>query len=263
MMKILFSPSQSKNIPQDMCDCADSIESIKNTESAKAFNVPYAITSHRAIESYLDFLRNASDTEIANIFGHKTLASKQDIKHLALCQNCLSSPRLEAISLYNGVAYKALDFHTLSAQAQDFIRTHLYIFSNLFGVVRADVALPFYHLYQGRGKGAFALKALYKDISLRIDEVLRGCEVLDLRAEAYINVYKPMDCKSYYQVIFLKNGKKLSHYAKYYRGLYARHIAMSQIRALKDLEYLHIDSLTLRECIYKENATILTYEIHS
>ena len=143
------------------------------------------------------------------------------------------------------------------------MRENLYIFSNLFGAVRADEPLPYYNLHQGKGVGAFSLKNLYKDLKAKIDKILCGEEVLDLRAEAYIKAYKCECARQYYQIVFLKNGKKVSHYAKLYRGLYARSLAQKNIKSLENLENLRFDFINLSDVVITQNATILTYEIIS
>ena len=63
--------------------------------------------------------------------------------------------------------------------------------------------------------------------------------------------------------LFLKNGKKVSHYAKFYRGIYARALAQKGISHLDELVRLKIENLHLCEQQHAQNATILTYEVLS
>ena len=244
-MKIFFAPSESKNIPHNSPYCLNSY--IADTLHSNALN------------AYLQFLQKASESEIMAVFGSKSL----DLQDLALCQNLLQAPTLEAIRLYSGVAYKALDFESLESAAQEYIRENLYIFSNLFGMVRADEPLAYYNLHQGKGREVFALKTLYEGLKPALDIFFQDCEVLDLRAEAYIKVYPLKHCKISAQVVFLKNGKKVSHYAKFYRGLYARAIAQQGISSIEQLAGLKLDSLKLLSTQHSQNATILTYEAFS
>lgn len=133
-IKILFSPSEGKNKPQNMT------KTLHNASSC--------ILDSQAVREYMVFLQTASEKEIASLFGSKIL----DMHDLALSQNLLASPRVEAIRLYSGVGYKALDFETLDSKARDYLYKNLYIFSNLFGAVRADEPLPYYNLHQGKGR---------------------------------------------------------------------------------------------------------------
>lgn len=252
-MKILFSPSEGKIIPSDR---------ISQSGDSQVFQIEsdaVSLAAKEAVKQYIAFLQSGDESEITTLFGSKKL----DLDELALAQNCLSSPRIEAIRLYNGVGYKALDFESLDSQTKSYMRENLYIFSNLFGMVRADTLLPYYNLHQGKGKGAFALKTLYKNLKPSIDEILENDEVLDLRAEAYLKVYQVDKCKHYTQVVFLKNGKRVSHYAKHYRGIYARVVAQKGVDSSRELEHLAFDELSLCDKKAFENATILTYEVIS
>ena len=118
-MKILFSPSEGKNKPQN---------TTKTSHNALSH-----ILDSQAVREYITFLQTASESEIASLFGSKIL----DMRDFALSQNLPTSPRVEAIKLYSGVGYKALDFESLDFKAQSYVRENLYIFSNLFGAVRA------------------------------------------------------------------------------------------------------------------------------
>lgn len=250
LIKILFSPSEGKYKPQECRQTTPNQH--KDSE-----NLPYLNT--QAVRSYLEFLNTRSENEIAKLFGSKALNPKE----LELVQNLLFSPRIESIRLYNGVAYGALDFESLDSQSQDYLFKNFYIFSNLFGLVRADDQIPYYNLHQGKGVGDFELKTLYRYIAPTLDELFAGVQVLDLRAEAYMKAYMPpmSNPMQYYQVHFLKNGKKVSHYAKFYRGAYVRSLALSGIENLDELESLYVEGLRLKDQIFAHNATILVYEV--
>lgn len=215
-MYILFSPSEGKQTPAKS-RCKRALEFLFHT-------TPY---KQNALNAYLATLRSGDESLICRIFGTKTL----ELDTLALAQNLLHTPRLPAIELYNGVAYKALDFGNLPQDSQAFLLQSVLICSNLFGFVRASDELPFYKLHQGKGMKDFALQTLYTAQKHDMDTLLANHEVLDLRAEIYAKVY-PLDMP-HTQISFLKNGKKLSHASKLYRGLYLRQLALSASRAKK------------------------------
>lgn len=251
LIKILFSPSEGKYKPHK-------IQQMDQNRHSDSGEIP--CLNPQAVQSYLEFLNTRSKNEIAKLFGSKML----NLEELEAVQNLLLSPRIESIRLYSGVAYGALDFESLDSQSQDYLFKNLYIFSNLFGLVRADDRIPYYNLHQGKGVGDFELKTLYRHIAPTLDEMFAGVQVLDLRAEAYIKAYMlPVSNPTqYYQVHFFKNGKKVSHYAKFYRGIYARSIALSGIKNLDELESLYVDGLRLKDQISMGNATILVYEVY-
>lgn len=213
-MYILFSPSEGKqipNTPKQQC----TLEFLFSTARYK----------QEALRSYLQALQSGDDTLVCKILGTKHL----ELDSLTLSQNLLQAPRLRAIELYNGVAYKALDFGTLPLDSQEFILRSVLICSNLFGFVRASDLLPFYKLHQGAGFEDFSLKTLYAAQKHDMDTLITGHNVLDLRAEIYTKVY-PLSIP-HTQVVFLKNGKKLSHASKLYRGLYLRQLALTYPKA--------------------------------
>lgn len=253
-MYILFSPSEGKQIPTTRApECA--LEFLFST-------TPY---KQNALRAYLETLRSGDESLVCKIFGTKTL----DMDTLALVQNLLRTPRLPAIELYNGVAYKALDFGTLPLDSQAFLLRSVLICSNLFGFVRAGDKLPFYNLHQNKGIKDFALKALYTAQKHDMDTFLAGGDILDLRAEIYTSIY-PLDMP-HTQVCFLKNGKKLSHASKLYRGLYLRQIALnmptidsggdSSQAIYARLDSLHIERLALRDITHNAHKRIITYDI--
>ncbi len=250
-MIILFSPSEGKNPPQDTS------LNTKDTQIDALFsNAKY---KQKAIDSYIQALKQCDNATICKIFGTKTLK----LEDLSLCQNLLKTPRMPAIELYSGVAYKALDFKNLSADSQHFLLYNVFICSNLFGFVRAGDNLPFYNLHQNKGFGAFELKAIYKAQKENMDSFLVDKAVLDLRAQAYIKVYEPEI--PHLRAEFLHNGKALSHYAKHYRGLYlkelSKHYAKDSHLNLKNLEHLTFQNLTLKDINHKNHIKTLVYEI--
>ncbi|WP_394958454.1 peroxide stress protein YaaA [uncultured Helicobacter sp.] len=257
-MYILFSPSEGKQIPASAQP--------KNALEFLFHTAPY---KKSALESYLAALRSGDEALICKIFGAKTL----ELDTLALAQNLLQAPRLPAIELYSGVAYKALDFKNLPQDSQAFLLDSVLICSNLFGFVRASDLLPFYKLHQGAGFEDFSLKTLYAAQKHDMDTLITGHNVLDLRAEIYTKVY-PLSIP-HTQVVFLKNGKKLSHASKLYRGLYLRQLALTYPKAsgvvsltTSDSKFakqlcsqIKIESLELRDITDNAHCRILTYEI--
>lgn len=253
-MYILFSPSEGKQIPASAQP--------KNALEFLFHTAPY---KKDALETYLAALRSGDETLICKLFGTKTL----ELDTLTLAQNLLQAPRLPAIELYNGVAYKALDFKNLPQNSQAFLLDSVLICSNLFGFVRAGDLLPFYKLHQGVSVGTLSLKSLYAAQKHDMDALLDGHEVLDLRAEVYAKAY-PL-AMPHTQVVFLKNGKKLSHASKLYRGLYLRELALNAQKSGENLAAtsalgaslpkLCVEGLALLDIAHHTHKQILTYEI--
>lgn len=202
-VKILFSPSESKII-------------LKESSQVHQGDLSQEITDLH--QKYLNFVRNADLIELQKMWGYKKLEDVFQTKALSL-----ESYTFPAIRFYRGVAYEALDFDTLQEDEQNFLFDSVMIFSNLFGAVSAKEELPFYKLKQGEGFGDFKSKDLYQLKEESLDRLLDQECVVDLRAEFYQKLYKIKT--HHFTFDFLKNNKRVSHYAKHYRGMILREIA--------------------------------------
>lgn len=246
-IKILFSPSEAKLSPQEIALRAESnaksnsVESKLDSADSAIFAQKMPEILHFAesitkdalwggskarnanIKAYLEILRKSNHSELAKIFGTKCV----DLDMLSACLEMLSAPRIEALRLYRGVAYKALDFENLEARAQDFLREGTLIFSNLFGVVRGSDRLPYYHLNQNYRSAKLSLQSLYKAQCGEIDALLDSAEIIiDLRAGVYAKAY-PLKARPHY---ILPIPKGTSHQAKLHRGVALRNLAIASLQ---------------------------------
>lgn len=223
-MQILFSPSEAKL----------SLEEITNISTTKKSILEDAlwggqVARNANINAYLNALQESS--ELAKIFGTKRV----DMDMLASCLELANAPRIEALKLYSGVAYKALDFASLEKKAQDFLLESTLIFSNLFGLVRGFDPLPYYHLNQNYRSKNLSLNALYKaqrdEISAFLDKI-----IIDLRAGVYVKAY-PLKSANFCQPHYiLPIPKGTSHQAKLYRGLALRELAIASLQGKQALQ---------------------------
>lgn len=223
-MQILFSPSEAKLSPEE----------ITNTSTTKKSILEDAlwggqVARNANINAYLNALEESS--ELAKIFGTKRV----DMDMLASCLELANAPRIEALKLYSGVAYKALDFASLEKKAQDFLLESTLIFSNLFGLVRGFDPLPYYHLNQNYRSKNLSLSTLYKaqrdEISAFLDKI-----IIDLRAGVYVKAY-PLKSANFCQPHYiLPIPKGTSHQAKLYRGLALRELAIASLQGKQTLQ---------------------------
>lgn len=247
-MKILFSPSEGKNLTK-----------IISKEDNFDFLDTLAVGGEELRENifrYLEILKLEDDV-LCKLFGSKNLSSKSILDEMAMCANMGKSSRIEAIRLYDGVAYKALDFDGLIQKSQEYIFENVLIFSNLFGMIRSDDRVPFYKYNQNFRYGDFGLVQFYKKLTPKIDRYLQDEKILDLRAEIYVKAYEIKG--EHTRVEFLKNGKKVSHYAKYYRGIYLKELSQKQSENLQEMQ---IKDLELIDIKHHKNITTLIYEVH-
>lgn len=168
-------------------------------------------------------------------------------------------PAMKAINRYTGVAFDALDYSSLDKKAQDFIDENVIIFSNLFGPIKAKDLIPDYKYKQGAKLPGINVEKFYKDnFSSQLDDFL-GDEVIDLRAGFYEKFYKISAPVLTFK--FLKDGKVVSHWAKFYRGKLLQTIAQNNIQSFAEFLNYDIDGLKLLEIHEKKNIKELILEI--
>lgn len=245
-MKILLAPSETKK-------AGGTDPFTPNTLLFKT------LLPHRThlLHRYINVLQKGDMQILSTLFGIKKesdiLKHKRDIVH---------ELSMKAIERYTGVAFDYLDYPRLNPKAQSYIDTHVILFSNLFGPIRASDKIPEYKLKQGISIGDVKPEKFYYEHSAALlDAYLADEEILDLRAGFYDKFYKPS--KPYTTLKFIKEGKVVSHWAKAYRGIVLREISKAGIESLEAFMQLSIEGLSLQEIQTKKNKTELIYNIHT
>ena len=230
-MKILFSPSETKIGGGDI-KCID-----KNS-----FIFPELFEKRLEIlEKYNNYLKNASNNDLEKLFGTKKIEVIEKYK-----QDIFKSPIMKAIQRYEGVAYDYLNYNSLEVSAQKYIDENTLIFSNIFGVIKADDKIPDYKLKQGESFENLKIDKFYSDnFSQTLDNYLLDEDILDLRAGFYEKFYTIK--KPYLTMKFIKEGKVVSHFAKDYRGEILKLLALKNIKTFEQLLNLQIENLSIVE----------------
>jgi cytoplasmic iron level regulating protein YaaA (DUF328/UPF0246 family) len=245
-MKILLAPSETKISG--------------GTEPFKLEALLFTdLLPHRTqlLHHYINVLQRGEMTELSAMFGLKKeadiLKHKRDIIH---------EPAMKAIERYTGVAFDYLNYHTLNKDAQAYLHDNLLIFSNLFGVLKANDNIPEYRLQQAKPIGDIKPEQFYKPLlQERLDSYLEGEDILDIRAGFYDKYYKPT--LPYTTLKFIKEGKVVSHWAKAYRGIVLREIAKAGVTSLDAFMKLPIEGLSVHEIQTKKNKTEIIYNIEN
>ena len=243
-MKILLAPSETKKSGGDL----------PFNPSTLLFEdlLPYRT---KLLHTYTNVLQKGDMPTLSKMFGLKKeadiLEHKKDIIH---------ELTMKAIKRYTGVAFDYLCYEELDAEAQEYIDSHVILFSNLFGPIRASDLIPEYKLKQGEAVGEIKTDKFYNEHAAALMEAyLAEDEILDLRAGYYDKFYKP--AKPYTTLKFIKEGKVVSHWAKAYRGIVLREIAKAGIETLEAFMKLPIEGLSIKEIQTKKNKTEIIYEI--
>ena len=206
------------------------------------------------VQNYTKFIESSTVEELSKWFGLKNLKECEKYS-----KSILKEPTMKAIQRYTGVAFDAIDYNKLSLKEQQYCDENIILFSNLFGVLKADDLIPDYKYKQGSSLPHIDVIKYYKDnIKDLLDNYL-GEEVVDLRASYYDKFYKPTMSTITYK--FLKDGKVVSHWAKHYRGLIVRELAKANINSFSELVNLEIETLKLKEIQEKKNIKTLVMDI--
>ena len=243
-MKILLAPSETKKRGGEFSFDPSTLlfESL----------LPQRMT---LLHAYTNVLQKGDIAVLSKMFGLKKeadiLAHKKDIIH---------ELTMKAIERYTGVAFDYLSYNDLDVKTQNYIDSHVILFSNLFGPIRASDLIPEYKLKQGEPVGDIKVEKFYHEHSASLMEAfLAEEEILDLRAGFYDKFYKPK--KAYTTLKFIKDGKVVSHWAKAYRGIVLREIAKSGVEHIEDFMKLPIAGLSIAEIQTKKNKTEIIYTI--
>ncbi|WP_323589602.1 peroxide stress protein YaaA [Aliarcobacter butzleri] len=122
-MKILFSPSETKNSG-----------GLNKSFDNSSFIFPELYSFREEIlNKYNNFIKTASKTQLEKLFGTK----KDEIIN-SYKKDIFQSPIMKAILRYEGVAYDYLEYKVLDKNEQKYIDENVLIFSNLFGVLKAS-----------------------------------------------------------------------------------------------------------------------------
>ena len=243
-MKILLAPSETKK----------SGGSLSFNPKSLLFDtlLPYRT---KLLHTYMNILQQGDVQVLSKMFGIK---KESDINYYK--KDIIHELTMKAIERYTGVAFDYLKYDALSKTEQDYIDTHVILFSNLLGPIRASDLIPEYKLKQGEAVGDIKTEKFYHAHAADLMEAyLKDDEILDLRAGFYDKFYKP--AKPYTTLKFIKEGKVVSHWAKAYRGIVLREIAKARVDSIEAFMHLPIEGLSIKEIQSRKNKTEIIYEI--
>ena len=244
-MKILFSPSETKIL-------GGTNPSIKKD----SFLFPSLYEKRMEIvKHYQTYITNASNEQLVKLFGTK----KEDVI-AQYSKNLFDGPTMKAINRYDGVAFDYLEYTKLNSSEQSYIDKNVLIFSNLFGPISSGDLISDYKLKQGETFDNVKIEKFYNEnFSSILDETLKDEDLIDLRAGFYEKFYKIK--KPYTTMKFIKDGKVVSHWAKAYRGVILKLLAINNIKTIDELMNMQIPNLKIEEIKKQKEKTEIVYSI--
>jgi len=244
-MKILLAPAETK----------------RSGGEEKSFHEEnFSFSSHfekreEIFKIYENLLKHSTIDELKIWFG---LKNEKEVTRYK--ESLEDKPSMKAILRYTGVAFDALDYENLSISSQEYIDNNVILFSNLFGPIKANDLIPDYKYKQGAKLPNMSVEKFYNEYFTQILDDELGEEVIDIRAGFYEKFYKVKKA-NVLTFKFIKEGKVVSHWAKFYRGKLLQAIANNNITCFSDFMNLQIEGLKLLEIQEKKNVKLLIMEI--
>ncbi len=164
-----------------------------------------------------------------------------------------SAPAYEALSLFKGDVYAAMDVAHYTGVQRDFAQKHLRILSGLYGLIAPHDAIRPYRLEMGVGLENPKGKNLYAFWGDRITDVVNQAlaasgsdQLINLASQEYAKAVKPKGIKGrFIQVEFRvkKDGKlhTIGLFAKRARGMMANYVITKGITSSDKLLDFNVD----------------------
>jgi len=217
---------------------------------AKTFhkdNYPYQSEPQFSDESkeLINRLKKLSPTELQS----KMKLSNALLNDVNDYINRFGTHQRAAIFSYAGHAFKALDVFSMSDIDITYLKTHLYVLSGLYGILRPFDGISLYRLemnFKGIGNLYTFWSKIVNDylVQQHHDEL-----IIDLASAEYSQLLN--QTKNSYHIKFYQriNGelKAISMHVKHMRGLMARHLIQTQISSIELLKQVKLEGYSFHE----------------
>lgn len=169
----------------------------------------------------------------------------------------------QAITSYDGQAYKALDVRSLDDETIQYASHHLYILSGMYGLLRAMDGIYRYRL-EMQDK---TIDNLYNFWKPKLYHYLKrnhaGDLIINLSSKEYEMVLDPRI--SYVNIQFYERTnqelKQLSMMVKTMRGKFARHLLIHRIEDIKTIKSVLIDNFKYDHSLSNDKNLVFVKEV--
>ena len=160
----------------------------------------------------------------------------------------------QAITSYDGIAYKALCVSKMTHEQQDYVNDHVFILSGLYGILKPYDGISLYRL-EMKDRTLFNLYHFWTDKINTYLSQFHDEPLINLASDEYSKVItKPMITLDF---VVIKNNKETrpAFWMKHLRGLFAREIMIHQYQdpsLLKQIEVegFHFDPKRSNDKLY-------------
>jgi uncharacterized protein len=174
------------------------------------------------------------DGDYAKLFG---IFGKALVEAISANKLILKSPTMPAIERYDGVLYTGISYATLSDAAKEYLHQHVYVASPLFGLIRADCAIPNYKLkFEKLSLQQYWKPLLGKQLREMQEFVIDLLPLTHHKALYYTNGVRV-------EFVFIVNGAKkpAGHNGKLIKGKFIRWVCENQIDTVEGLLDFSVD----------------------
>lgn len=166
---------------------------------------------------------------------------------------CFQINTAHSINMYDGVAFKALDYQSLNDNMKNYLNDRLYILSALYGILRPNDSISIYRL--DFINNPFEIN-LYKYWDI-IKDYFSNELVINLASKEYSKMLNKKNMIDIY--FYTKIGDKLKEISvtvKKARGLFVRFMAINQIEDIKKIKLFNELGFKYNDELSKENKIV-------
>lgn len=179
----------------------------------------------------------------------------------------------QALLTFNGHAYEALDANSLGENDLNYLKSHLYILSGLYGLLRTTDLMQPYRLEMGTALKVNDANNLYQFWQDKLTESLNKIikkegftHILNCASNEYATAinFKALSIPTItcqFKVCKNNQYKTIGIYAKKARGLMVRYLAENNVTSLKGLKGFNSDGYTFAKEDSDNNTFIYTRKI--
>lgn len=204
-------------------------------------------------QSLVTYLQSLSMETLADVFGvSERLAQLNYDRYQNFKSTYSQAHAKQAVHLFEGDVYRALDALSLSQESLSFAQSHCRILSGLYGMVRPLDMIQPYRLEMGTTLPSEAFKSLYDFWRKPVTDALNKafatdeCTMINLASKEYAQVVDQAGLHMPWVDIVFKQTRKgatktIALLAKRARGQMARFIIEQQIKNPETIQHFSCD----------------------
>ena len=245
--------------------------------SKKLHDAPKKIEASKQYSPFLEdtlqltkLLKSQAPSELESLLHISPKLAELNYDRYQDFSDDFSSRGSQAIFSFSGTVYDGLDANSFSASDIQFANTHLRHISGLFGLLRPLDLIQAYRLDMGTKLITKKGKNLYEFWGNKITDQLNSAleqtpskTLINLASKEYSKAIKVTHLNGRFLTLDFKEKKEGQYkavmtYAKFARGLMARHIIQNQVQSPEDLKSFKEENYAFNEDLSTEDTWIFS-----